>query len=213
MQPPSPPAARQVGQPPAAVVAAVAADFGRQMLAAFPEVECGSKELPPVKHKVVHVIDTGSSQPIAQRYRRLDAEKLAAAKAEFASLEKQGIIRRSSSSWASPLHMVRKADGSWRPCGDYRRLNLATKRDCYPPPHIEDLAAQLKGKVVFTKLDLRKGYHQIPVAEADRCKTAVITPFGLFEYNRMSFGLMNAGQSFQRMMDDVLGDIPHCHRS
>ena len=82
-------------------------------------------------------------------------------------MERQGIVRRSDSSWASPLHMVRKADGSWRPCGDFRRLNLQTKPDLYTCPNIGDLTARLAGCRVFSKLDLRKGYHQIPVrAEA-----------------------------------------------
>ena len=96
-----------------------------------------------------HHIDRGDSRPIAQRYRRLDPEKLAAAKAEFAAMEQEGVVSRSDSPWASPLHMVMKSDGTWRPCGDYRRLNLVTKPDQYPPPHIEDLAAELAGKNIF----------------------------------------------------------------
>ena len=119
-------------------------------------------------------------------------------------MESQGIIQRSRSSWSSQLHIVEKSDGSWRPCGDYQRLNLATKRDMYPPPHMEDLSSQLAGKKVFSKLDLRKGYYQVPVAAKDVPKTAVITPFSLFEFLRMPFGLRNAGQSFQRFMDEVL---------
>ena len=107
-------------------------------------------------------------------------------------MESQGIIRRSKSSWSSPLHMVEKSNGSWRPCGNYRQLNLVTKRDMYPPPHMEDLSAQLAGKKVFSKLDLRKGYYQVPVAPQDVPKTAVITPFGLYEFLRMPFGLRNA---------------------
>ena len=105
--------------------------------------------------------------------------------------------------------MVMKPDGTWRPCGDYRRLNLVTKPDQYPPPHIEDLTSQLVGKVIFTKLDLKKGYHQIPVSQKDLLKTAVITPFGLFVFRRMPFGLRNAGQTFQRFMDQVLAGVPH----
>ena len=67
-------------------------------------------------------------------------------------MDSRGIIRRSKSSWPSPLHMVEKSDGSWRPCSDYRWLNLVTKRDMYPPPHMEDLSAQLTGKKVISKL-------------------------------------------------------------
>ena len=105
--------------------------------------------------------------------------------------------------------MVRKKDGTWRPCGDYRQLNLATKPDLYPPPHIEDLSTKLEGMKVFSTIDLRKGYWQILVASAEVTKTAVITPFGLWEFLRIPFGLKNAGQTFQRFMDDILAGIPH----
>ena len=100
-----------------------------------------------------------------------------------------GIIRRFSSPWASPLQLVPKPSGVWRPCGDYRRLNAATLPDRYSFPHIQDFAARLDGAKIFSKVDLIRGYHQVPVAEADICKTAVITPFGLFEFPRMPFEL------------------------
>ena len=103
--------------------------------------------------------------------------------------------------------MVEKSNGSWRPCGDYRWLNLVTKWDMYPLPHMEDLSAKLAGKKVFSKLDLRKGYYQVPVAPQDIPKAAVITPFGLYKFLRMPFGLRNAGQSFQHFMDEVLRGV------
>jgi hypothetical protein len=182
--------------------AATAAGQYKQLLEDFPDVVCPSGELPPVKHNVQHFIET-SGQPVASKYRRLDPVKLAAAQKEFAQLEKQGIIRRSSSCLSSPLHMVQKADGSWRPCGNYRRLNLQTKPDRYTCPNIGDLTARLAGCTIFSKLDLRKGYHQVPVREQDIGKTAVITPFGTYEYLRMPFGLRNAGQTFQRFCSTV----------
>ena len=117
--------------------------------------------------------------------------KLKATKAEFSEMERQGVICRSSSNWASPLHMVKKTDGSWRPCGDFRQLNVQTILDRYTCRNIHDLTARLAGCRVFSKLDLRKGYHQIPVRRQDIHKTAVITPFGLFEFLRMAFGLCN----------------------
>jgi len=100
--------------------------------------------------------------------------------------------------------MVRKADGSWRPCGDYRRLNGVTVPDSYPLPNMMDFVAKLAGCTIFSKLDLRKGYHQIPMNVADIPKSAIVTPFGLFEYTRMTFGMRNAGNTFQRLMDRVL---------
>ena len=97
-------------------------------------------------------------------------------------MEAQGIIRKAKGSWVLPLHMVEKADGMWRPCSDYRLLNIATKPNLYLPPLMEDLSARLSGKKVFSKLDLRKGYYQVPVSPKDIEKTAVSTPFGLYEF-------------------------------
>jgi hypothetical protein len=155
---------------------------------------------------VEHFLET-TGPPVTARFRRLDAAKLQAAKAEFAKMEADGVIRRSDSAWSSPLHMVRKADGSWRPCGDYRRLNLVTQPDKYPVPNIQDLSSRLHGCRIFSKLDLRKGYYQIPMAAKDIPKTAMITLFGLFEFLRMPFGLKNAGQRFQRLIDRVLAGL------
>jgi hypothetical protein len=121
--------------------------------------------------------------------------------AEFKRLESAGIVRRSKSPWASPLHMVPKKDGSWRPCGDYRHLNLVTTPDKYPIPNMQDLSNGLHGCTVYSKIDNVMGYHQIPVATEDIPKTAFITPFGLIEYLFTPFGLSNATQTFQRMMD------------
>jgi hypothetical protein len=149
-----------------------------------------------------------TGRPVFAKARRLDKDKLKIAEAEFCSLEAAGIVRRSNSPWSSPLHMVPKADGSWRPCGNYRRLNTVTTPDRYPLPSMLDLSAKLHGCKFFSCVDLIKGYHQIPMAAVDIEKTAIITPFGLFEYLFMPFGLTNAAQSFQRLMDKLLRHLP-----
>ncbi len=118
------------------------------------------------------------------------------------------MVRRSNSPWSSPLHMVPTPNGSWRPCGDYRRLNAATTPDKYPLPNLQDLSNFLHGSTIFSKIDLEKGYHQVPMQSSDIPKTAIITPFGLFEFLYMPFGLSNAAQTFQRLMDSLFRDFP-----
>jgi cleavage and polyadenylation specificity factor subunit 1 len=179
-----------------------------KLLAEFPTLESVNFSTPTVAHGVKLSIDTGSTMPIRTPARRLNPEKYKVAKELFDDMLKLGIIRRPKSQWVSPLHVVSKADGEWRPCGDYRQLNGLTKTDSYQVPHIQDFAGQLLGAKIFSKVDLVHGYHQIPVAEADICKTAVITPFGLFEFPRTPFGLCNAAQAFQRMMDTTLAGLP-----
>ena len=86
-------------------------------------------------------------------------------------------------------------------CGDYRRLNNITVPNRYPLPHIADFKSQIAGSAIFSRLDLQKGYYQIPMASEDNYKTAIITPFGMFEFLCMPFGLRNSGNTFQRMKD------------
>jgi hypothetical protein len=173
-------------------------------VAEFPGVVGDGTTTPRPLHGVQHTIET-QGRPLFAKSRRLDPDKLRIAENEFRALEKMCIVRRSNSGWSSPLHMVPKPDGSFCPCGDYRRLNTVTEDDRYPLPSILDFSSNLAGCTVFSKVDLVKGYHQVPMAEADIPKTAICTPFGLFEYLFMPFGLKNAAQTFQRLMDRLSG--------
>ena len=139
----------------------------------------------PVKHSISQHIET-TGQPVFTHPRRLAL----------------GIIRPSYSSWSSPLHMVpKRTPGDWRPCGDFRTLNRATAPDLYPIPHLQDFSAALQGTTIITHIDLICEYHQILVAPEDSSKTAVTTPFGLFEFLKIPFGLSKTAQTFQRFMD------------
>jgi hypothetical protein len=120
------------------------------------------------------------------------------------------VIRESHSPYASPIVLVRKKNGSLLLCVDYRKLNLRTQKDSFPLPRKDESLDALNGAQWFTTLDLASGLNQVAVEEEDKPKTAFTTPFGLFEYNRMPFGLCGAPATFQRLMQSCLHDV--CRR-
>jgi hypothetical protein len=186
-----PPAAR-AGQPYAEILIRPLAALVGQLPEAIPGSLQGlHKELPavfatdwgqqPPLHHVVHTIKT-KGWPVTTKFCYLNPGCLEAAKAEFKCMQDAGIIRRSKSQLSSPLHMVPKKDGTWGSCGDFCCLNLITAADCYPLPNMADCPARLDRCQVFSKLDLQKAYLQVPEAQGDIPKTAVITQFVLFKF-------------------------------
>lgn len=156
-----------------------------------------------------HEIDTGDHKPISVAPYRLSPLKQDALKVEISKMLQESVIEPCSSPWAAPVVMVPKKDGGIRVCVDYRQLNAVTVPDAYPLPRIDDLIHNAKPTPCMSTVDLRAGYWQISVKETDRCKTAFVTPFGMYQFKRMPFGLRNAPATFQRMMDRFRIQLSH----
>ena len=168
------------------------------LLTDFQDIMVPKFAQPTTKHGDEHFILT-RDPPVHAHC--LPPDKLALAKKEFASMEAMGIIQHLSSPWAT------KASGGWCPYRDYRHLNDVTVPDRYPVPHIQDFSTNLAGTRIFSKIDLVRGYYQILMKVVDIPKTAINTPSWLYEFLRMPFGLKNAAQSFQHLMDTVCQDL------
>ena len=150
-------------------------------------------------------IDTGNAAPIKQLPRCLTHVLKQVVGMQVKQMLETDIIEPSSSPSASPIVLVKKRDGSWRFCVDFRKLNDVTRKDTYPILQISDLIDSLSGSTFFTTLDLKSGYWQVPVHEGSKPKTAFLLPAeGHFQFKRMAFGLTNAVPIFQRLMMDVL---------
>lgn len=148
-----------------------------------------------------HCIDTGDHPPIAVPPYRLTPAKKAIMEDQLQKMLKDDIIEECESAWAAPALLVPKKDGTFRFCVDYRKLNAVTKSDAYPLPVIDDLLQYTGKSCYMTTIDLQSGYWQVAVREADKDKTAFVTPFGVHRFKRMPFGLRNAPATFQRLID------------
>ena len=168
-------------------------------------------DIPAVTDKVIHHIDTGNSPSIRQHAYRIPHALKDKFCNEMEDMLNQGIIEKSHSPWAAPVVIVPKLkDGKpvgLRICIDYRRLNSVSNFDPFPLPRMEELIESLAGAKYITKLDLTKGYFQIPLSEETKVKSAFITPYGLYQFNVMPFGMKSAPATFQRMMQQVLSGL------
>jgi hypothetical protein len=170
----------------------------------FPDVF--PEELPrmPPDREVEFVVDLlPGTAPISKRPYKMSVEELKELKKQLTELQESGYIHPSCSPWWAPVLFVQKKDGSQRMCVDYRSLNDVIIKNKYPLPHIEDLFDQMRGASVFSKIDLRSGYHQMKIRPSDIPKTVFSTRYGLYEFTIMSFGLTNAPSYFMNMMNKM----------
>ena len=158
----------------------------------------------------VHDVDVGNAKPIKQHPYRLNPSKLSQVREEIKYMLENDIIEPSNSCWSSPIVLIPKPDGSQRFCIDYRKVNSVTCTDSFPIPRIESCIDQV-GKAAFvTKIDLLKGYWQVPLTERAKDISAFVTPDGLYQCKVMPFGMKNSGATFQRLVNKVISGLDNC---
>ena len=178
-----------------------------QKLGAMPEVFALHDSDFGRTDKVKHQIKLSDQTPFKHRSRPIRPQDLDAVRRHLQELSEAGVIQESESPFSSPIVVVRKKNGDVRLCIDYRKLNLQTIKDAYALPNLEETFSALTGSKWFSVLDLKSGYYQIEVEEADKPKTAFVCPLGFWEFNRMPQGITNAPSTFQRLMEKCMGDI------
>ena len=154
-----------------------------------------------------HQIDTGNARPIKQKPRRTSPSKHAEIERQVVDLLQRGVVKKSNSSWSSPVVLVTKKDGCQRFCVDYRLVNAATVKDVFPLPRIDDSLSALSGAKWFSTLDLASGYWQVPMDPASSDKAAFVTTSGLYEWTVMPFGLTSSLSTFERLMELILAGL------
>ena len=167
-------------------------------------------DVPTQTTATFHDVDVGDATPIKQHPYRMNPVKLQYLRKEVQYLLDNDIIEPSKSEWSSPCILVPKPNGEFRMCTDFRKVNNVTKTDSYPIPRIEDCIDKIGSAKYVSKFDFLKGYYAIPLTERAKNISAFVTPDGLYQYKRTPFGMKNSGASYQRMMNNILNDIPGC---
>lgn len=155
-------------------------------------------------------IDVGDAAPIKQHPYRVNPVKRQLLRKELDYMLQHGIAEPSASSWSSPCLLVEKSDHTLRFCTDLRKVNSVTKPDCYPLPRLDDCIDRVGSAVFVTKLDLLKGYWQVPLTDRAREISAFVTPDDFCQYTVMPFGMRNAPATFQRLVNKVLKGVADC---
>ena len=170
----------------------------RNLLAKYPDVLTCDFKAKQVKHGVSHRIETGNNAPCKAKCRPLmpGSPKYLQAEKDLKKLVEMGIIKpvnpSDSNIWTSALHLAPKPDGSYRVCGDFRDLNSKTIMDGFPLPNIRTFMGQIRGSKIFSKVDLVKAFHQIPLDPTSQAKSTIVTPWGAFQFSRLPMGLKNS---------------------
>nr|GFA14755.1 putative reverse transcriptase domain-containing protein [Tanacetum cinerariifolium] len=159
--------------------------------------------LPPVRQVEFQIDLIHEAMPVARTPYRLAPSEMHELSNQLQELTDRGFIRPSTLPWGAPILFVKKKDGSFRMCIDYRELNKLTIKNRYPLPRIDDLFDQLQGSSIYSKINLRSGYHQLRVRDKDIPKTAFRTRYGHYEFHVMPFGLTNAPVVFMDLMNRV----------
>ena len=181
----------------------------RELLREYPDVFARNPKSPNTTHVAHHVINTNEQLPIKAKNIQVSPQTEREINEQVEQMLSNGIIRPSTSPWASRVILVRKKYQTLRFAVDYLSLNDVTIKDSYPFPEFRDIQDKLSGSKFFSTLDGASAYWSIPIVEEDRRKTAFITPRGQFEFCVMPFGLCNAPATYQRAIDNVLKNATH----
>ena len=185
-------------------------DIRRDLVRLLNEYECLFPDVPSKTTAEIYDVDVGDAAPVKQHPYRLSPVKQGYLKQEVKYLLDNDFVEPSKSQWSSPCILVPKPDGTYRFCTDYRKVNSLTKTDSYPIPRIDDCIDKIGSAKFVTKMDLLKGFWQVPLTERAKEISAFVTPDGLYQYKVMPFGMKNSPATFQRLVNQVITGIPGC---